>query len=362
MANTIFGVLGIPDADYAYVRTVGQEAVYDATKQILGDHNADMLLAEKFLVESATTDHKTRYYLADGGRLERAPRQARVGTVKAQGSYDVAYPLEEFGARIDIDRISMAYMSLQQYDRHVQAIMRSDRNTVRHSMLAALFNNGNRTFNDEVWGSLTVVPLANGDSVVYPPVVGSEDQATAQNYLASGYVASSISDVNNPIPTIVNTLEQHFGTPTGGSEIAVFFNNAQTTQLQGLTGFDPIEFRFQTFGANVSHINDRFRAFNLPGRVIGEMSSAILVEWRWIPANYLLAVHLGAPPPLKRRQDPPDTGLPEGLQLIAEEIRQPFKDSTWSHRYGFGVGNRLNGVIMQLTAGSYAVPSGYSTY
>jgi hypothetical protein len=99
----------------------------------------------------------------------------------------------------------------------------------------------------------------------------------------------------------------------------------------------------------------------VPGRILGRHNAGVwVVEWRWIPANYLLAIHMGAPKPLIQRADPPDTSLPAGLTLVAEEMDQPFKSSYWSHRFGFGVGNRLNGVVLELgTGGTYTVPSGY---
>jgi hypothetical protein len=357
---SIFGALGLPDTDYVYVNTVGQSIVYDVTQnQVLGDHREDMQASMAFLVDRTTSDHKIRYKLPGSGEMQRINRQGRPGAVKAINGWDVGLPLEEFGAEVAGDRVTMAYMSMAAYQLHVQTVMRKDMNTTIKEMLKALFNNTERTFVDELWGSLLVEPLANGDSVTYPPLVGSTDDATAQNYLASGYVSASISDTNNPIPTIVSALEGHFGTPTGGSAIAVFINNAETAKIQGLANFDPVPNRFVTYGDNVSLVQG-FEDSPLPGRVLGETDSALIVEWRRIPAGYLLAVHLDAPKPLLRRIDPPQVGLGDGLQLVAEDLDFPFKTADWSHRFGFGVGNRLNGIVMQLTAGSYTIPTLYA--
>lgn len=371
--SSIFGALGVNETDYQFINTIGQSIVYDATLQVLGDHNADMELAMAIFIDRTTSDFKVRYKLPGSGELQLVNRTSRPLDVKASGQWDVAFTLEEHAAAIARDRVTAGYMTIQEYNRHIETVKRQDRNTVRKQILRALFNNAARTFVDPDRGTLTVVPLANNDAVVYPPVIGSTDDATANNYLTSGYVSSAISDTNNPIPTIVNALESHFGTPTGGSDIVVFINNAETTRFQGLTNFDPVPNRFVSYGANTALVNADaqegvdWRNAPLPGRVIGETDSALLVEWRWIPAGYLLAIHRDAEPPLWKRIDPPGTGLGTGdLMMVAqnggslENASHPLYEAFWSHRFGLGVANRLNGVIMQLTAGGFTVPTIYN--
>jgi hypothetical protein len=356
----IFGALGLPDTDYAFINTIGQSVVYDATIQVLGDHNADLAASEAVFVEASTWDHTVKYKLPDEGYLQRKGAIAPTRLTKPNGGWNVSFPIEEFGASIGWDRVSLAYATLGQYNLVLEGIKRKDRNTRRFEMLKAIFNNTARTFKDENFPDLTIQPLANGDSTTYPPVIGSIAEATANNYLASGYISSAISDTNDPIPTIVNALEQYLGTPTGGSKIVVFINNAETAAIRSLTNFDSVPNRFVEYGANVSLVPfEKFPA-GLPGRVLGETDSALIVEWRWIPAGYMLGMHLEAPQPLRRRIDPPAVGLGDGLMLTTEDVTKPIRYSEWSHRFGYGCANRLNGVVMQLTTGSYSVPTLYS--
>jgi hypothetical protein len=295
------------------------------------------------------------------GYLQRKGAIARAAMTKPNGGWNVSFGLEEFGAEIGWDRVTLAYATMGQYNLTLEGIKRKDRNTRRREMLRAIFNNAARTFKDENFPDLTIVPLANGDSTVYPPVLGSIDETTANNYLVSGYASASISDVNDPVPVMVNALEQYLGTPTGGSKIAIFINNAETPFIRALSNFDSVPNRFVEYGANVSLVpEDKFPA-GLPGRVLGETDSALIVEWRWIPAGYMVGMHLGAPQPLMRRIDPPAVGLGDGLQLVAQDMDAPIKSSSWSHRFGYGCANRLNGVVMQLTTnGSYAPPAAYN--
>jgi hypothetical protein len=362
--TTIFAALGVPDTDYAFLRTYGQEVIYDTTLQILGDHNGNLADVSKLFVERETKNHSEKYKLPGVGRLQRRGRQSDTAAVKATGDWTVNYPLEDFGASLQIDDVSFAYMTLQDYDLHLGTILRQDMNVHRFEMLRAMFNNTARTFMDELWGALTVQPLANGDATLYPPVVGAEVNAAQNNFLGVATSAIAFADSNDPVPTIVNQIEQNFGTPTGGSKIVIFCNQAQTPFFQALSNFDTVPNRFVEYGVNVSLVPEvRFPDGSpIIGRYLGETDSAIIMEWRFIPSGYLLGLHLDAPKPLVRRVDPPETGLGTGLQLIMEDVSSPIWRSAWRDRFGYGVGNRLNGVVMDLTAATpstYVIPSQY---
>lgn len=356
--STIFGALGVNDTDRVFLNTLGQRVVYDAITQLTARYNADIAAQMAVFVEGKTESFKERYKLPASGRMQRVGKNSAPAAVKTTGQWDVAYPLDEFGAAVSAGRIDYAYMTVGDLDRHIQTVFTQDTNTRRYEMLKALLNNTVRTFNDEINGSLSVQPLANGDAVLYPPLLGSESEATADHYLVSGYAASAISDTNNPFRTMRDLLESKFGAPTGGGNVAVLINDAQTAKSLDLTEFNRVTDRMVVPGANT----DRVAGLPaLPGRILGRTDSGVTVaEWRWLPAGYMLGVVLDAPAPLKMRVDPAYTGLPTDLALVAEDNDYPFKTSYWASRYGFGVGNRLNGVVMQLKAsGSYDVPTGY---
>ena len=356
----IFGALGVNDTERGFIATVGQAVVYDAIQKYLADVNAEVNSAMSIFVERTTSDHKLRYKLPGGGRLQRVNTQARPGAVKANGGWDVALPLESFGAMIAGGRVDWAYMTPADVERHLATITQQNLATVRFEILKALLNNTQRTFVDPLWGSLSIEPLANGDSVVYPPALGSETEASDDHYLESNYAAANISDTNDPYATIIAELEEHFGAPTGGSNLCVFINNAQVAKTQALTKFDAVNDRFLQMGANANI--PQGLPVNMPGRVLGRHTDGCwVVEWRFVPASYLVGVHLDAPKPLLMRVDPSDTGLSAGLQLVAEDEEHPITSSHYEHRFGLGCGNRLNGVVMELgVGGSYSIPTGYA--
>jgi hypothetical protein len=357
--SQIYAALGIADTDRAYINTLGQALVYEATQELLADYNADLAAAMAVFVERTTTDHKIRYKLPMGGRMQRRGGQARAGAVKAVGQWDVALPLEEFGDAVAGDRVSMAYMTIQEYDRQLDGIMLRSKNTRRHELLRTLFRNDSRSWEDENYGALTLVPLANGDAVVYPPIQGSESEATSDHFLVSGYAASAISDTNNPVRTMVRKLVQRFGAEQGNSNIGIFIHSDQLNLIADLADFEEVTDRFVVLGADGNTLSGLPQ--NVPGRVVGRVDGAWIIEWDWIPTGYLMGIHFGAPRPVLQRVDPAETGLSTGLQLVSSDEKYPFEGSQWSDRFGLGVGNRLNGVVMQLKAsGSYDIPAAFA--
>jgi hypothetical protein len=363
MPTSIYGAIGIAEtaADQVYVQTIGYDLVYEAAQAWLAEYNMELELAMDAFVERTTDRHSERYKLPPTGRLQRRGGQARSAAAKAAGSWDVAYPLEDFGDVVAGDDVALAYMTAQQFQLHLDGVASRNTGTVRYELLKSLFNNTARSFNDETLNTptLTIQPLANGDSVLYPPVLGSEAAAAENHYIETNYLAAAISDTNNPYATIAAELEEHFGQAQGGSNIVAFINTAQVAKTRDLTDFVSVEEMGIVFGQDTAVAVNI--PIGLPGRIIGRVSGVWVSEWPWVPANYILGVHLDAPRPIVRRIDPAATGLGQGLQLVTQTFDNPFQSAFWRHRFGFGCGNRLNGVVLELgTGGDYSIPSGYS--
>lgn len=357
IGSGLIGILGLSDSERTMINRVGQTIMYDAVQQYLDAHNADMQRQIRSFVQGQTTAYQLNYRLPGGGRLDRRGGQAQSAAGKATGTWTVAFPLEDFGRQLAYTDVDVAYMTVQDLQYHIDNVRIQDMNTRRYEMLRAIFNNTARGFQDEVNGTLTIQPLANGDSVVYPPVVGSESEATDSHYIVSGYTAANISDTNNPFATIREELEEHFGTPGGYGNVCAFVNTAQVSKIELMTDFDPVLDSAIRPGANTA-VPEGLP--DVPGRVIGRVSGVWVVEWRWIPANYIYAQDLDMPAPLMERIDLTETGLAPGLQLVAENDRFPFISAHYRDRFGFGIGNRLNGVMMQFkNSGTYDVPAGY---
>ena len=363
MAN-LFGAWGIQDSDRLFNGTIGQAVIYGESQKLIDSYNADVAAATSVFVAGQTDRYKERFKLTGTGYMQRRNRNSKPGLAKAAGSWDVAYPIVDFAEGLGFDDVSMGYMTAAEYTLQIQGILNKDANTYRFELLRSLFNNTGYAYPDEIWGNLAVVPLANQDGTIYPPVLGSVTEAEGNAYAGTNYAASAISDTNNPVKTAVDYLQSRFGTPTGGSNIAFFYNPAEHAKLSALTAFVPVQYMHITPGDNTATVN-------IPGippellrgswEVTGTCSGAVLCKWAQIPAAYNVSVHTEATPPLIERVDPADTGLGTGLQMVADDPEAFFLSHYWRHRYGLAARNRLNGFVQQLVAStSYAVPTAFA--
>ena len=354
----IFGILGLNDTEFVFQATQGQAVIYTAIQEHLARVNEDVNSAISIFVSEMSGNHKERWKNPGGGFLQDLGQnpQAQAAAVKTTGGWDVAYPLTEYGAQIAQSRVTNAYMTVADLDRHVSGVVEQNVRTIRKLVQSALLFSSQETFVDINWGSLAIEPLANGDTVTYPPVIGSGSDATEDHYLESGYTSANISDTNNPYVTIAADLNHHFGKSQGNDNIAVFINSAEVAVTQALTNFVEVTDRFVIPGTQTSRLTGLPTSH--PGRVIGRTDGCWVIEWDWMPSGYMLGIYLDADAPLKMRIDPAAVGLGSGLQLVAEDENYPIQSSHWSHRTGFGAGNRLNGVAMELsTGGTYTDPT-----
>jgi len=358
--SAIFGLARLDATEYPYVVRADQRLIYDATLQYVNMQLTDVSRAEAVFIQEQTELVQERYQLPGSGRMTQRADGVRGAAVRAYNGWNVAYPIYDYGEQIAATRVDMAYLTPQEYERHVNTIITRYVNERRWQMLHHLMDDGGGSafsFDDKRAGTLSVQPLANGDSVVYPPVMGSTTEATEDHYSESGYADSSISDSNNPLITLRDELVEHFGSMTGGDNIVAFVNNADMPYLEDLTDFTPVEDRFIRSGSNV---DVPFNLPNVPGTIRGRANGVWVVEWRWVPDNYLLALHLEAAPPLKERVHPAATGLARGLHLQYADEAAPIESAEWGAYFGFGCGNRLNGAVLELgTGGTYTVPTAY---
>lgn len=358
--STIFGQLDLNDTDRVFNLTEGQETILTLIQEYLARRDAMVDQLISIFVAEDTMNHKERYKLSGTGRMQDmgfAPT-TRPGLTRVFGGFDVAYPLKSFQSGIGWDRVSMAYFTVGDMEKHISGVDIENRNSVRFALLKRIFDNTQTSFSDPNFGTLTIEPAANGDTVTYPPVIGSEDEATEDHYLESGYLATAISDVNNPYVTIEAELVHHFGKSGGNDNVAVFINSAEKPETEDLANFDQVIDRFVVPGTQTSTLTGLPTMH--PGRVIGRTDGCWVIEWDWIPATYMVGVHLDVEPVLKRRVDPADTGLGTGLNLIMDTEDFPNSAQYWENRYGFGAGNRLNLVVMELgTGGTYTIPTEY---
>lgn len=362
--SNIYGILGLDTKDASIVRDLGKAVIYDAINQNFEMHAEEMTKAAECFIEAETEKFQETYRAVSGGYMQRRGDRARSGAVKPSAGWQVAYSLEAFGDVFGLTKEQWAYMTLREVDKFVTNILTRNTNTMRAEMMRMLFRNTSRSFEDEYMdgGTLTIQCLANGDSVLYPPLITAPTtSATADHYIVTGYAASSISDTNNPLPVARKKLEGHFGYSTGFGNVVSFINSAQTAKIKALAGF--IEWVDNKINpGDDTDVPTWDNGLPMPpGRCIGRADGSWVFEWdAGIPANYMATIDLDGPRPLKRRIHPASTGLPMGLHLSSESDVDPLGTASYCDYLGFGVGDRRAAVMTFFDAGStWTIPAIY---
>jgi hypothetical protein len=353
---TIFKLANLSASDYQFVRQADSVIIYNAVKTYLDLANKDRMDVASMYVQGMTSKAKGRNQLTMTGKMQERAEDGTVDSVARSGSYDVAYPLKDFSDEVNLTDIDFAYMTPEEFQSHIDGVLTRANNTYRSQVLTHLFKNTNTTFTDQRLGSLTVVPIANGDAVTYPPVPGSAVEATATHFIASGYTSANISDTNNPIRQIVNKLVTAWGRVTGGIPCAVTIHNDERDKIEALTDFVPfVQSTIQPGDDTDQVVNN----VSIPGEIIGSINGAWVSVWDWMPSGYMTGRHLGIRAPFDERIDVPESGLPSGLQLTVgpNEADWPLLFNSWRWRFGIGTTERRSAAVLQLTAGAYSIPT-----
>ncbi len=353
--GVLAGLLGITDLDTRLV-SLETRTVTDAVNEVLARYTEVRNEAFAFFVESETTDAKWTYTLPGGAEMELVDEYGTPVEERPVGKWEVAFPLRKAVKGWGYDRDTFAYLTVADLERINASMQIANAKTHKKQMMKALFGNANYTFTDRRHGALTIRRLANGDGSTYPPVMGSDTEADDTHYLETGY--TSITDTNNPLKLIKDELKEHW---PGPYKVVALINSAQRAAITSLSAF--VDAR----QAGIDPGDDQAVASEVGGRVPGEFLGIVPANGVWvyewdegIPANYLFGRDLGRPAPLIRRVHGPEQL--RGFKIEGEDESWPLFKRSWVDRdLGYGVGNRLNGAVVELgTGGSYTVPAIYA--
>lgn len=176
--------------------------------------------------------------------------------------------------------------------------------------------------------------------------------------------ANTISNSDNPFPTIYRELDEHVG--NSGPYIAYIPSNL-TDEVEALDDLvepdDP--------SLIISENNTRLRIGINPDeseygqgpvlfgtRYLGRANGVHCVEWASLPDNYIPFHAVGAGPFMGWREEPEaelqgfftETDPGDGNVLVSRFMR----------RCGFGVMNRTAAGVIRIGNGTYAEPTGYT--
>lgn len=359
--NTLaYGFVGLQHLYNTRVAEVGVDRIFTAIQESAREHSRQINALMASFVER-TTMAQEQYELAGGGTLQPLDEWGNPIPMKPSGSYQVAYPIQGGGTAWGDNRVTRALMTVEEANRFTLEAQRQDADWLRRHMLAALLDNVTWTYNDKIGpggakglGDITIQPLANSDTVTYVRTGGAV--STDDHYLAQ---AAAIDDSNNPFDTIHDELMEH---PSNSGPVVAYVATSLKSSIEGLTAFTEIADPDLRYGIATTQIanspdmfDDTIRGFG--DEVLGKANKVWVVEWKALPAGYMIAHARGGGPVLKMREYPS-----EALQGFFMEMHSPDGNlnETRMLRYaGFGAANRVAGLVYYVGGGAYAVPTGY---
>lgn len=357
MANSVaYGFVGLSDLFSQRVATVGVDRVWNAIQESSQEYNRvvnGMLgeLSDRLIIAQEQIE------LPGDGTLQPLDEWGNPLPVQPSGSYQVAYPIQGGGTAWGTNRVSAAMLTVEEANRFTLDAYQRDADWLIRHMMAGLLDNTTWTFKDVVGpngakglGNITIQPLANGDSVTYVKKGASAPTADT-HYLAQ---AAAIDDSHNPFPTIYTELVEH---PSNSGPVKVYVATDLVSTIEALTNFVEVRDPDIQYGLATNQLAGALD----PGfgdRVLGKVDNCWVIEWGRLPSSYMVG-HASGVPVLGMREYP----APE-LQGFFPERHSP-DGNLWVNRFiryaGFGVRNRVAGLVYYIGGGAYAIPTGYST-
>lgn len=359
MANLLtYGFLNMADLYGQRVNAVGIDRIYEAVAASVAEYNrvADAMAAT--MVER-TIMVQEYVELPGGGTLQPLTDDGNPLPVVPSGQYTVGYPVHGAGTAWGTNRITREFLTVEEADRFTDDAFQKDTDwRIRH-MLAAIFDNVTWTYTDRYGGgtgtkglgAISVLPLANNDSVVYMRRGGTS--SADNHYLAT---ADAIADATNPFVTYRAELIEH---PTNTGPMVAYVPTALVDDVMNLSEFVEID----DPDINYQNTNNLPTA---PGSILGPgdetmgklMSTGFwVVEWGRLPDDIIIAQALGAGPFMRMRE----LAAPALQGLFMENFTPDgnHEEERFLRWAGFGVRDRVAAVVGRIGNASYAIPAGY---
>lgn len=356
-AQIAYGFVGMESLFERRISQVGMQRVMDAVNLSAAEHTRLVNALMSALVEK-TTIAQEEFEMVATGTLQPLDELGIPRPTDVFGSYQVAYPIQGGGDAWGTNRVTSRMMTVGEANRHVIEAQNKDADWMARHIIAAWLTKTTWTFKDKVGpngqkglGDITIMPLANGDSVTYP--IKGKQPATANHYTGQ---ANAIDDSNNPFPTFYSTLNSYL-TVNSRQPVVAYIPENQQTAVENLATFHEVE----DSDLEAAVTRDRLRSSIEAGfgdELLGKVGKVWVVLWRRLPDNYIPVHHRGAGSIMKMREYPEsslqgfftETHSPDGARMETRMIRYA----------GFGCSNRIGAMAHYVGNGTYPNPTDYT--
>jgi hypothetical protein len=267
----------------------------------------------------------------------------------------------------------LAEASAEQIRSVFDTILEGDNRLVFNEVMRTLFRNTTRVADIE-GANYNVYPFYNNDGTVPPTYKTNTFLGTHQHYRTSG--AATI--VSGDLDEMLDDLAAHGYSASNGYSLVFLMNKQEvetvrafkSVQNGGTARWDFIP----SLGTPNFLLPDNFRinddrtaarpASTYRGiAVAGTYGDGLILMDDFMPAGYVFLFATGGPEninnPIGIREHP--RAELRGLRMVkGRRDDYPLQDSYWQRGFGTGIRHRGAGMVMQITAGAYTVPSMYA--
>ncbi len=302
-----------------------------------------------------------------GDDFEEASEYGEPKGITGGNYFSIGYDFKWYDLAIRYTWKYLAEASAAQVESLNNMAIEADNRLVFVKVLRAIFNNVNRTANIRSQ-SVTVYPFYNNDGTVPPRYKNTTHAGTHTHYLASGAGTVDSGDLDD----METHLVHHGYGRQNGSTLILLANRAQVATIRTFRVATGSAFDFVPvvglppwlLPTNTGGVVGQSPPSQVAGlAVTGQYGPWLVVEEDYIPAGYMVGLATGgennATNPVGVREHQ-NAGL-RGLQLVkGRDGDYPLIDSFYRRGFGTGVRHRGAGVVMQVTAGAFAIPADYA--
>jgi hypothetical protein len=348
----IFGEYALQDLPAIPILSVTEDRLFEAIQAFVDAENAFLTELGAILWDTGE-DVQTSFGNGMGGRMQMLGEIAGVEATRQGARWYVGFPIYAKGTMQSMRVAWLQRASLADLNSLVVHSAMINIETVISDALGAILRNDNYVFDDTQWpgmnaGTPTVYPLANNDGStgsVYN--FGNEVMLGTLNH----YVVSGTAN-----PTYAGFTTAHNMMRNVGNDTRIIHIMSRTTTdyvASNVTQF------IRPASPLISNINVIEAQVGSP-RARGVVDFDEVWEFPHFPDGYMLTLDLSKAPPLRQRES--NIAGERGFQIVQDDklpevTSHPLANKTFKHIYGFGVRNRVNGVVTQFKAsGAYDIP------
>jgi hypothetical protein len=285
--------------------------------------------------------------------------------------FSLAYTFKWYDIGVGFSWLFLADATTEQVDSLNNAVLEADNRLIFNQIMKAIFNNVTRLATIR-GNNYNVYPLYNGDTTIPPKYKQTVHTSGHTHFLTSGAALVDSGDLTG-VGSMEAHLKHHGYGWQEGSAMILLVNSAQMSTIRTFVkGVAGAEFDFiSSAGIPAWGLSDADLAAAVGaappaswnGLVVqGRYGPWLIIEDDLIPAGYMFGFASGGNFNINNlvgfRQHA-NAGL-RGLRLLrGRDSEYPLNDSYYQRGFGTGIRQRGGGVVMQVTAGAYAIPAAY---